>query len=65
MLWNTLIEFGIPYHLVWMLKKLYRKAGVIRVDDGHTDSFKFEQVQGCLISPMLLDICGEAIIEMN
>ena len=44
MLWNTFSEFGTPYHLVWMIKKLYESAeGVIRVDNGHTDSFKFEQ----------------------
>ena len=23
-LWNTLIEFGTPYHLVWLIKKLMK-----------------------------------------
>ena len=66
-LWNMLIEFGTPYHLVWMMiRKLYESAeGVIRVDNGHTDSFKFEQGvrQGCLFSPMLFNVCGEAIMR--
>ena len=65
-LWKTLLDFGTPNHLVWLLKRLYSKAtGVIRVADGHTDPFPFEQGvrQGCIISPMLFNACGESIMR--
>ena len=65
-LWKSLIEFGTPEHLVWLLEKLYTKAsGVIRLADDHTDQFQFEQGvrQGCIISPLLFNACGEAIMR--
>ena len=65
-LWRTLLEFGTPKHLVWLLERLYSKAtGVIRVADGHTEKFPFEQGvrQGCILSPLLFNACGEAIMR--
>ena len=65
-LWKTLTDFGTPKHLVWLLERLYSKAtGVIRVADGHTDQFPFEQGvrQGCIVSPLLFNACGEAIMR--
>ena len=33
--------------------------------DGHTEKFPFEQgvCQGCILSPMLFNACGEAIMR--
>ena len=65
-LWKTLLDFGTPKHLVWLLERLYSKAtGVIRVADGHTDQFPFEQGvrQGCIVSPLLFNACGETIMR--
>ena len=65
-LWKSLIEFGTPEHLVWLLEKLYTKAnGVIRLAEGHTDQFPFEQGvrQGCIVSPLLFNACGETIMR--
>ena len=65
-LWKTLIEFGTPKHLVWLLDELYSAAtGVIRVTDDHTDQFRFEKGvrQGCIVSPMLFNARGEAIMR--
>ena len=65
-LWKTLVEFGVPQRQVWLVEKLYsRAAGVIRVDGTRTNSFRFEKDvrQGCILSPMLFNICGEKIMR--
>ena len=64
--WKTLLDYGTPKHLVWLLERLYSEAtGVIRVEDGHTDQFPFEKGvrQGCIVSPLLFNACGEAILR--
>ena len=66
MLWNTLKEFGVPQHLIWLISKLYEKArGIVRVLDDHTDSFPFQKGarQGCLISTLLFLVVGEKIMR--
>ncbi len=65
-LWNSLSDFGVPRHLVWLMARLYTKAtGVIRVMDSHTDQFQFEKGvrQGCIVSPLLFNACGEDIMR--
>ncbi|PIK60804.1 endonuclease-reverse transcriptase [Apostichopus japonicus] len=65
-LWKTLLDYGTPKHLVWLLERLYSEAtGVIRVEDDHTDQFPFEKGvrQGCIVSPLLFNACGEAILR--
>ena len=65
-LWKTLLDFGAPKHLVWLLERLYSEAtGVIRVADDHSDEFPFEKGvrQGCTVSPLLFNACGEAIMR--
>ena len=65
--WKTLLDYGTPKHLVWLLERLYSEAtGVIRVEDGHTDQFPFEKGvrQDCIVSPhILFNACGEAIMR--
>ena len=66
-LWNTLREFCVHQHLIWLMQKLYSKAtGVIRIAGEHTDQFPFEKGvrQGCVLSPMLFNTCGEMIMRM-
>ena len=37
-IWETLIDFGAPMHLTWLLKRLYDRAtGVVRTEDQHTE----------------------------
>ena len=65
-IWNTLKEFGVPNHLIWLLKGLYDHAkGIVRVDNEHTEEFPFEKGvrQGCLVSPLLFKIIGERIMR--
>lgn len=64
LLWNILIEFGFPQHLIWLISNLYDKAqGLIRIDDGKTNPFAFGKGvrQGCLVSPTLFIVVGEYI----
>ena len=68
-LWTTLKEFGVPPHLISLLKRLYDETkGVIRVGNDHTAPFSFERGfrQGCGLSPLLFIICGEImrLVEM-
>lgn len=66
-LWQTLLEFGFPQHIVWLLQQLYEKAkGVIRIGDRRTKDFRFGKGvrQGCLLSPALFIIVGECIMRL-
>ena len=66
-LWETLLDLGVPKHLVWLIRQLYLKAvGVVRVGDEITDSFPFEKGvrQGCLLSPMMFSAFGEKILRL-
>ena len=61
-----MLDFGAPKHLVWLLKSLYDNSyGMIRVDQQHTDKFRFERGvrQGCPLSPLLFLTCGEDIMR--
>jgi len=65
-IWKTLKDFGVPNHLIWLLKGLYDHAkGTVRVDNEHTEEFPFEQGvrQGCLVSPLLFKAIGERIMR--
>ena len=66
-LWKTLQEFGVPQHLIWLIKNLYDNAiGVVRVEGKKTEPFRFEKGvrQGCLISPLLFNAVGEKIMRV-
>ena len=61
--------FGVPPHLIWLLKRLYDETErVIRVGNDHTAPFSFERGfrQDCGLSPLLFIICGEImrLVEM-
>ena len=64
-LWNTLREFCVPQRLIWLMQKLY-STGVLRIAGEHTDQIPFEKGvrQGCVLSPMLFNTCGEMIMRM-
>ena len=58
--------YGVPAHLIWLVKALYDKAmGVVRVGGTTTDEFRFKKGvgQGCLISPLLFSLVGEKIMN--
>ena len=65
-MWVALREFGVPQHLIWLVKNLYDNAtGMIRLEDRKSDPFRFEKGvrQGCLFSPLLFNTVGEYIMR--
>ena len=65
-LWEALDELGVPHHLTWLIQNLYGKAvGKIKVDQDYTGMFPFERGvrQGCPLSPLLFNACGEVIMR--
>ena len=66
LLWKTLIEMGIPMHLVKILKGLYVDQGaVLRTEYGDTGKFKVRKGvrQGCILSPFLFNLYAERIMR--
>jgi hypothetical protein len=66
LLWQTLIEMGIPNHLVKLLKGLYvDQEAVIRTEYGDTGKFKIRKGvrQGCILSPFLFNLYAERIMR--
>src|SRR6218665_2230292 len=66
LLWKTLLEMGIPRHLIQLLKGLYEnQSAVIRTEFGDTDRFKIKNGvrQGCILSPFLFNLYAERIMR--
>src|SRR6218665_946557 len=66
LLWKTLLEMGIPKHLIQLLKGLHEdKSAVIRTEFGDTRRFKIEKGvrQGCILSPFLFNLNAERIMR--
>src|SRR6218665_997737 len=66
LLWKTLLEMGIPKHLIQPLKGLYGdQSAVIRTEFGDTDRFKIKKRvrQGCNLSPFLFNLYAERIMR--
>src|SRR6218665_3992712 len=56
LLWKTLLEMGIPKHLIQLLKGLYEdQSAVIRTEFGDTDRSKIKKGvrQGCILTPFV------------
>ena len=67
LMWKTLMEMGIPKHLIQLLKGLYEnQIAVIRTEFGDTDNFKIKKGvrQGCILSPFLFNLYAERIMRM-
>src|SRR6218665_2428295 len=66
LLWKTLLEMGIPKHLIQLLKRLYEdQSAVIRTEFVDTDRFKIKKEvrQGCILSPFLFNLYAEKIMR--
>lgn len=66
MLFETMIEMGIPYHLVQLIEGLYiNQEAAVRWNGQLTDWFQIGQGtrQGCNVSPTEFNIYGENIIR--
>ena len=66
LLWKTLLEMGIPKHLIQLLKGLYEnQSAVIRTEFGHTDRFKIKKGvrQVCSLSPFLFNLYADRIMR--
>src|SRR6218665_3913425 len=64
LLWKTLLEMGIPKHLIQLLMGFYEnQSAVIRTEFGDTDRFKIKKGvrQGCILSPFLFNLYAERI----
>jgi hypothetical protein len=65
-MWQALRELGVPEHLIWLIQKLYAKAeGIVRLGREHTQQFPLRRGvrQGCPLSPLLFNACGEYIMR--
>src|SRR6218665_1720665 len=66
LLWKTLLEMGIPKHLIQLLKGLYKdQSAVIRTEFGDTDRLEIKKGvrQGCILSPFLFNLYAERIMR--
>ena len=66
MLFETMIEIGIPYHLVQLIEGLYiNQEAAVRWNGQLTDLFQIGQGtrQRCNVSPTEFDIYGKNIIR--
>jgi Reverse transcriptase (RNA-dependent DNA polymerase) len=67
LMWKTLIEMGIPRHLIQLLKGLYEdQIAVIRTEYGDTDRIRIKKGvrQGCILSPFLFNLYAERIMRL-
>ena len=65
-LWKTLKEVGTPDHLTCLLRNLYAgQEATVRTGHGTTDWFQIREVirQGCILSPCLLNLYAEYIMQ--
>ena len=65
-LWKILEERGIPDHFVCLLRNLYAgQKTIVRAGHGTTDWFQIgiDVCQGCVLSPCLLNLYAEYIIQ--
>ena len=60
-LWKSLSDFGAPRHFMADCQTTLRPLNFM---DSHTDQIQFEKGvrQGCIVSPLLFNACGEDIM---
>ena len=66
-LWKIFKNKGIPDHLTCLLRNLYvGQEATVRTGHGTTDWFQIGKgvFQGCILSPFLLNVYAEYIMEM-
>src|SRR6218665_3388959 len=66
LLWKTLLEMGIPKHLIQLLKGLCEdQSAVTRTEFEDTDRFKIKKGvrQGCILFPFLFNLYAERIMR--
>jgi len=65
-LWTTMQGMGVPEHLIDLIRNLYKKSRVaIRVEDTLSETFQPTKGvrQGCILSPILLNIYSKAVLR--
>ena len=65
-LWKSLKEMGIPDHLTCLLRNLYAsQEAIVRTGHGTTEWLKIKKGvhQGCILSPCLLNLYAEYIMQ--
>ena len=65
-LWKIIQEMGIPDHLTFLLRNLYRgQEATVRTEHGTTDWLQIGKGvhQGCILSPCLFNFYGEYIMR--
>src|SRR6218665_3842475 len=66
LLWKTLLEMGIPKHLIQQLKGLYEgQSAVIRTEFGDTERFQIKKGvrQGCILFSFLFNLYAERVMR--
>ena len=63
--WESTKEMGIPDHLICLLRNLYAGQKQVRALCETTNWFKIEKGvhQGCILSPCLLNLYAEYIMQ--
>lgn len=65
-LWEIMIEMGIPKHLIFLIKQLYQQnEAFVRIDGSISKQFRTAKGvrQGCVLSPLLFNIYGEWVMR--
>lgn len=65
-LWRVLAEFGVPPHLIALIKSLYNNHfAAVKTSAGTSVSFRVSKGvrQGCVLSPQLYNIYAEYVIR--
>ena len=65
-LWTTLIEFGVPIHLISLVKNLYEASeAFVKIENIFSDKCDIRKGvrQGCILSPLLYKVYSEVIMR--
>lgn len=65
-LWEILHSMGVPYHLIFLIQKLYMSnSAQVRIDGNLSNQMATRKGvrQGCVLSPMLFNIYSEFVMR--